>query len=117
MNFTQEKKIDIGGKKRLVKFGTNASMIYSELNDVPLSELQTLNFQNVKIKQLVDMIYAGLAAGHIKQEGLDRIEDVPFSPLRVGEWIDEVDEEVIQDIYRLIQGPDTGGDKKKTENP
>lgn len=117
MNFTQEKKINIGGEKRLIKFGTNASRIFSEMQDLSLSDIQSINFQNVKVGQLVDMIYAGLAAGEIKEKGHSSLEDVSFSKFDVGDWIDNTDDETVEEIYSLIQAPVEEGSKKKEESP
>lgn len=85
--------IDVGGKKRPFKFGTNASMLYCEKRDVTLREMQEelsedkLTSQDVTGAEIRDLLWAALVAGH-RSEGLPA-EDEPTA-WQVGDWIDEM---------------------------
>lgn len=110
MNIKQEKEFEIGGRKRLIKFGLNATAIYCDERDVSLNSFLQISFQNIKPGELRDIIWSGLVAG-AKHQG----NKVDFTKFDVGDWLDDVSEETMNDIIALIQGPQTedGGGKKK----
>lgn len=106
MNITQEQHFDIGGQKRLVKFGTNATAVFCDERGVSLSEFQSITFQDIKPGELRDIIWSGLVAGAHKED-----KDIDFNKWDVGEWIDDLDEDTLDEVFDLIQGPQ--GNKKK----
>jgi len=102
----QEKEFKIGGKKRLVKFGTNASAIYCDEHNISLSKYnESFALDMVTIGQLRDVIWSGLVAGCYKQK-----KEVDFTKYDVGDWIDDLQQEEIDNILSLLMGE---SDKKK----
>lgn len=108
MNIKQEKHIDIGGKKRLIKFGTNATAEYCDKRNVGLSEYFNLTFDKIKPGELRDIIWSGLVAG-ARSEG----KDVDFDEFNVGDWIDEMDQGELDVIFDLVKGPQEAKKKKQ----
>jgi len=82
-----EVEVSIGGKPRLIKFGTNQLAIFTQMHNVDLSEA------DFGMHHLRDLIYSGLVAGAKKNK-----EKVDFDEWEVGEWIDELPDEDLQKI-------------------
>ncbi len=82
-----EIEVSIGGKPRLVKFGTNQLAIFTQMHKVDLSEA------DFGMHHLRDLIYSALVAGAKKKK-----ETVDFDEWEVGEWIDELPDEELQKI-------------------
>jgi len=82
-----EIEVSIGGKPRLVKFGTNQLAIFTQMHKVDLSEA------DFGMHHLRDLIYSALVAGAKKQK-----QEVDFDEWEVGEWIDELPDEELQKI-------------------
>ncbi len=82
-----EIEVSIGGKPRLVKFGTNQLAIFTQMHKVDLSEA------DFGMHHLRDLIYSALVAGAKKKK-----ETVDFDEWEVGEWIDELPDEDLQKI-------------------
>jgi hypothetical protein len=82
-----EIEVSIGGKPRLVKFGTNQLAIFTQMHKVDLSEA------DFGMHHLRDLIYSALVAGAKKNK-----ETVDFDEWEVGEWIDELPDEELQKI-------------------
>ena len=76
------KEIKIGGKMRPVKFGWNAYAIFSDISGISVDNL--VNFSDIKINDVIVLIYAGLKEGarYKKQE-------FPFTVEDIGDWMDE----------------------------
>jgi len=112
-------EIEIGGKSRTVKFGTNQSAKYCEIRGLTLEESRS-QFRNLFIfskdgKELIgsnetggeirDLIFSGLWAGAITGS-----EKVDFNQYTVGEWIDEMDQSVLNQIFSTLINSNDGGD-------
>lgn len=82
-----EVEVSIGGKPRLLKFGTNQLAIFTQMHKVDLSEA------DFGMHHLRDLIYSALVAGAKKQK-----QDVDFDEWTVGEWIDDLPDEDLQKI-------------------
>lgn len=82
-----EVEVSIGGKPRLLKFGTNQLAIFTQMHKVDLSEA------DFGMHHLRDLIYSALVAGAKKNK-----EEVTFDEWEVGEWIDELPDEDLQKI-------------------
>lgn len=109
MNITQEQHFKIGGKKRLVKFGTNATAVFCDEHDMSLNEYQSITFKDIKPSEARDLIWSGLVAGAHKEK-----KEVDFDKWDVGEWMDDMDQETMDELVDLIQGPQ-GSKKKKSK--
>ena len=100
-------EIEIGGKKRSLKFGTNQTALFCEITGLPLSE--SFNVKNFKAGELRDFIFSALKDGcRIKSEKVD------FTNVDVGDWMDELS----QQDYGLIFGTafnQLPKEEKKTE--
>lgn len=111
MNIKQAKEFQIGGAKRLIKFGTNASAIFCEKYSISLSEYQSvLKADTIQIGHLRDLIWSGLVAGAKYEK-----KEVDFDAYDVGDWLDDVDESVVEQITALLNPG--GEDKKKAKKP
>jgi len=100
-----EIEVSIGGKPRLVKFGTNQLAIFTQMHKVDLSEA------DFGMHHLRDLIYSALVAGAKKKK-----ETVDFDEWEVGEWIDELPDEELQkivDSFTNSQPKGEGDDSKK----
>lgn len=97
--FRGEVEINIGGKLRLVKFGTNASAVFSEKVGKDLSEL------SATAMTVRDLIWAGLVAGARKRK-----ETVDFDEWDVGDWIDEMDEAQFAKVTQTLTNAQPVGD-------
>ena len=87
-------QLELGGKKRGVKFGNYALMEYSKLNNTGVVEF---NEQN-PIKLCADLVYCGLKNNcFIKKE----IEDFTYEDVVI--WIDEMPMTQITDIINTFE--------------
>jgi len=99
-----EVEVSIGGKPRLLKFGTNQLAIFTQMHKVDLSEA------DFGMHHLRDLIYSALVAGAKKNK-----EAIEFDEWEVGEWIDEMEE---GNLEKIIEGftnsmPKGEGDSSK----
>ena len=79
--FRGEVEVSIGGRSRLVKFGTNQLALFTQKHNLQLSEV------SFGMEHIRDLIWSGLVAG-----AKMRKEDIDFDEWQVGEWIDEMEE-------------------------
>jgi hypothetical protein len=87
-------QLELGGKKRGVKFGNYALMEYSKINNTGVAEF---NEQN-PIKLCADLVYCGLKNNcFIKKE----IED--FTQDDVLLWVDDMPMTQITDIIKVFE--------------
>lgn len=89
--FRGEVEVEIGGEKRLIKFGTNASAKFCEMHGKDLHEIQ------IHKGTIRDLIYAGLFAGAKKQK-----KEVTFDEYDVGDWLDEIPQEEANRIEQAM---------------
>lgn len=89
--FRGQTEVEIGGKKRLVKFGINALALISEETGKDLDQLDS------GIGSIRDLVWGGLASGCLKKG-----EKVDFTPYDVGDWIEEMPQAEFDKITRVI---------------
>jgi hypothetical protein len=95
-------RIDIGGKSRPIKFGTNQTSILCDLRKYTLKELHEVygpnNWSTDKIaaKDIRDLLYSGLYAGSLSAK-----EHVDFNEFDVGDWMDEADQAEVKKAMKL----------------
>lgn len=106
MNGTTE--INIGGKLRPVKFGTNQSAMYCEVRGISLAKMQSelSNIEDSDGGSIRDLIYSALWAGC----KTDKIE-VDFDRYDLGDWIDDMDQEELNKCFQVLV--DSNGDGSK----
>ena len=114
-----EKEINIGGKKRLLKLGTNSTAIFCDMYNIPLAEFDTY-LQNPTMAHYRDLVYSCLKDGARKKG-----EEFTASPETVGDWLDEDGKmEAVMEFLGSIKAPQNaketpkkgssgGGSKKK----
>lgn len=109
-----QSKIKIGGKLRPFKFGTNATRIICDKLNMTLGEYsnmftqENLKKQNFKAEVIPVLIYSGLAAGCYS----NNIE-VDFNEWNVGDWIDDLSQKELTDIFEKMQPQAPKSAKKK----
>jgi len=87
-------QLELGGKKRGIKFGNYALMEYSKLNGTGVAEFNETN----PIKLCADLVYCGLRNNcFIKKE----VED--FTQEDVLAWVDDMAMSQISDIIQLFE--------------
>jgi hypothetical protein len=87
-------QLELGGKKRGIKFGNYALMEYSKLNGTGVAEFDETN----PIKLCADLVYCGLKNNcFIKKE----IED--FTQDDVLTWVDDMPMSQITDIIQVFE--------------
>lgn len=111
-------QIHIGGKKRPIKFGTNATAIYCKLHGISLNDYNekvAKKFENgnLGLDELRDLIYSALAAASYSKG-----EEPDFNNWTVGDWLDEVTSEQMEKISQALvdsmpQGNEGANGKKK----
>lgn len=94
----QELTLKIGGKKRLLKFGTNQTAIYCDKYDLSLvGYTESLANDKVKPSNLRDLIWSALVAG-AQYKG----QEVDFDELKVGDWIDELSQTDLDSVFKVL---------------
>lgn len=87
-------QLELGGKKRGVKFGNYALMEYSKLNNTGVVEFNDDN----EIKLCADLLYCGLKNNcYIKRE----IQDFTYEDVML--WVDEMPMEQITEITKVFE--------------
>lgn len=101
--FRGEVEVSIGGKPRLVKFGTNQLALFTQKHNLALADV------SFGMEQIRDLIWSGLVAGAKKQG-----QEVDFDEWTVGEWIDEMNESEFNKIIEAFNNsmPENKGDSK-----
>lgn len=108
-----EVRINIGGKSRLFKFGTNATAVFCQTRNIRLNEVQNaLSPQNMDIESVRDFIYSGLVAGCYTEK-----INVEFDRYEVGDWIDDMPQEELNKAFGVVDVKHSGSNltKKKTK--
>ena len=99
--------INIGGKVRPIKFGTNQSARYCEVRGVSLAKMQEelSDISQSSGGEIRDLIYSALWAG-AKSNKLE----VDFDNIDVGGWIDEMEQSELNKCFQvLVDSNDSGG--------
>lgn len=110
-------EIKIGGKKRPLKFGTNASALMGDELGLNYQELQE-KFVQDKEGDLVNMtmmdmrafFWSSLVAG-AKTKG----KESDFGIDTVGDWLDEIDPIEMAKAFQANKASSPQGDKKKAK--
>lgn len=103
----QELNLKIGGKDRLLKFGTNQTAIFCDKHNLSLTGYSdSLNVDNASASHLRDLIWSSLVAGAKYNK-----EEIDFDEYDVGDWIDDLSQSNLQKIFDTMGGKEEG--KKK----
>lgn len=104
--FRGEVEATLGGKVRLVKFGTNQLALFTEKHKIDPSDVE------FGMAHLRDLVWSALVSG-AKKKG----EQVDFDEWQVGDWLDDIDQAEFDKIMDAFQKslPDAGDPKKKSE--
>ena len=107
-----EGAVKIGGKDRVVKFGTNATALFCQMHKIGLGQFGTLFApENLSPVHYRDLIYCALVSGSRKMN-----EQVDFTPETVGDWIDELSEEELMAIFDVFFSSSAQGDGGKPQS-
>lgn len=107
-----ESQIEIGGKVRSLKFGTNATALFCELHKIGLGGFATLfSAENLTPAHYRDLIYCALVSGARKNK-----EAVDFSPEDVGDWIDDLTEAQLASIFDVFGASSAQGGEGKPQS-
>jgi hypothetical protein len=96
----------IGGKIRVVKFGTNATALFCHMHKIGLGGFAEL-FTPEKLTPAVyrDLIYCALVSGARKAG-----EPADFTVEDVGDWLDDLSEEQMMGIFEIFFASSAKGD-------
>ena len=107
-----ESQIEIGGKVRSLKFGTNATALFCELHKIGLSGFaSTFSAENLSPAHYRDLIYCALVSGARKNK-----EAVDFNAEDVGDWIDDLSEAQLSMIFDVFGASSAQGDGGKAKS-
>lgn len=106
-----EYDLKIGRKKYLLKFGTNSTAIFCEEKEIGFQDFQD-RMSNMSIMDLRDFIWAAAVAGcHTKQKEVD------FDRMDVGDWIDDMADDELEQILNVIEISQDPGETKNSNGP
>lgn len=102
------KYVELGGKKRPVKFGFNALSEFGELTGRKMDELNRLNPSTFSLKDILLLCWCALKHGA-------RLENQPFdaSMEEVGDWFDDAPNAMPEMIGEYNKA--TSSDPKETK--
>ncbi len=101
----QELTLKIGGKRRLLKFGTNQTAIYCDKYDLSLvGYTESLSNDKVKPGNLRDLIWSALVAG-AQYKG----QEVDFDEFKVGDWIDDLSQSDLDSVFNVLSSNEGEG--------
>lgn len=107
-----ESQIEIGGKVRSLKFGTNATALFCELHKIGLGQFASVfSADNLTPAHYRDLIYCALVSGARKNK-----EAVDFTTEDVGDWIDDLREEQLTAIFDVFGASSAQGGEGKPQN-
>ena len=109
MSWTTE--INIGGKLRGIKFGTNQSAKYCEMRGLSLLQMQKelLNLGDGDGGSIRDLVYSALWAAC----KTNKIE-IDFDRFDLGDWIDEMEQEELNKCFQTMADSNKSGAKEKS---
>jgi hypothetical protein len=103
-----ETQVEMGGKARVLKFGTNATALFCSMHKVGLGGFATLfTADNLTPAHYRDLIFCALVSGQ-------RGKEIDFTTEDVGDWIDEMPQEDLERIFAVVgESSANGGGKPK----
>lgn len=108
-------EIELGGKRRPIRFGFGALMLFEEATGKSVSDLSSrMATGDVQVRLLIELIYAGLRNGA-------RANQEPFSAdvMEIADWVDEAINEgrdVLAEVMKYLEAsmaPAQASGKKK----
>jgi hypothetical protein len=94
--FRGETSVEMGGKARVLKFGTNATALFCQLHNIGLGDFASyFSPERMTPAHYRDLIYCALASG-ARKTGVD------FTNEDVGDWLDEMTEDQIAGIFDVF---------------
>jgi hypothetical protein len=105
--------IEIGGKKRPLRFGINQCAKFSELRGIELGQVGQVMANLADFFTFRDVVYSGLWAGA-------RFEkmDVDFDNETIGFWMEEIDlQKLTVEVSKAIQGEASPNGKAQEKKP
>lgn len=100
----------IGGEDRPLKFGVNQSILYCELRNVPINQMdkdiQNFAVGNTSGAEIRDMLWSALKDGARKAGNA-----FDFTPEDVGDWMEEVNEENFKEFFTEMRNSSPKGTK------
>lgn len=107
-----EGTVDIGGKVRALKFGTNATALFCQMHKVGLGGFAEM-FTPEKLSPAVwrDLTYCALVSGARKAG-----EPVDFTHETVGDWLDDLTEDQLMGIFEVFFASSAQGDGGKPKS-
>jgi len=105
-------ELNIGGKKRPFKFGTNATALFCEERKCTLNDFMILGTKLQKKEitgsEIRDLLWAGLICGAKSKK-----KDVDFTSFDVGDWMDEMDQNELNKVFQEIGQQASASNVKK----
>lgn len=108
------KEFELGGRKRLIKFGANQTEVFCDLKGMNVGDFlrwcEMLDKLEVEVAFARDLTYSGLVAGCRTNK-----EEVDFDHYEVGDWLDEAGNETgreIMELFREAFGPNSARPQK-----
>jgi hypothetical protein len=91
-----ETSVEMGGRLRALKFGTNATALFCSMHKVSLAGFGELfSAGNITPAHYRDLIYCALVSGQ-------RGTPVDFTPEDVGDWIDDMSQESLEGVFAVV---------------
>jgi hypothetical protein len=107
-----ESEVEIGGRLRVLKFGTNATALFCQLHGIGLGGFATVfSAENITPATYRDLIYCALVSGARKSGS-----PVDFDKEDVGDWIDELTEEQLTAIFDVFGASSAKGGEGKPQS-
>jgi hypothetical protein len=101
--------VKIGGKDRVVKFGTNATALFCQIHKIGLGKFSEMfTPENLSPGVIRDLVYCALISG-ARRAG----EPADFSLEDVGDWIDDLTEDEVMRIFEIFFAGSAQGDEGK----
>lgn len=105
--------VNIGGENRPVHFGMSAMMRLEEMTGQSLSEFLASFDDNMKMTDLITLVYCILYGGAVYEES-----EFSYSKIDVARWIDQAEGDVLNEIMFVFKDSlPTAKKSTKKESP
>ena len=87
----------IGGKERKIKCGMNQSILYCELSDISITQMnkEFVNLTTSNGSEIRDLVWSALKDGaRIKKEAFE------YTNFDVGDWMEDLNEKDLEDFIK-----------------